>query len=358
MGCADVSGVVGRAKAGDIDSIRVFRPIGDLVLKFVCALPNGPLKKALKRLRLYHPSLRRLMELSEGDAESLVVRSKEFSELLRDLSINGVYKHTGSGRLAALDEWAGSVLPHHPSALFRMLDVGASDGSTTLDTVRYFKKKYGVEVKATILEMQLRLHCFRRGFLWYYLTHCHSPLLVQIGPLGLLFEETTAREGPILNPVIRAIKRRFKRLSLERYMDSCGDILLASPMVKNSPDIIWLERDLLQFDPALIGTFDFIRCSNVLNYCYFSEARIYDAVRLLALYLKKNGSLLLSRTMEHSAGPLDHASLWMKNGENLQHVSDLNGGSEIKRLVPVSGLCSCSASGAGNKSDKEGMFDR
>ena len=47
----------------------------------------------------------------------------------------------------------------------RILDAGGSDGSTTFDTVCYFRENLGVEVKATILEMQLRLHCFRRGLL-------------------------------------------------------------------------------------------------------------------------------------------------------------------------------------------------
>ncbi len=275
------------------------------------------------------------MELSEGSAESLVTRSKEFSEILDDVLINGVWKRTGAGRLTVLDKWVSSILPDSLPMSFRMLDVGGSDGSTTFDTLHYLRENLGVEGRATILEMQLRLHCFRRGWLCYYLTHERSPLLVQIGLLGVLFEEIKAKEGFIFNPIVRITKKFLQRISFEKYLQDCGDLFLKSPLVRNSPDIVWLERDLFQFEPTLVGTFHFIRCCNVLNYHYFSERRIYDAVQLLALYLKPKGLLLLSRTMEDSTGSLHRASLWMKTGTILQHLSDLNGGSEVKKMVPI-----------------------
>ncbi len=289
----------------------------------------------MRRFRLYHPSLNYLMELSKGNEKSLGARSKEFSEILEDLLINGIWKRTGPGRLAVLDEWVETVLPYHLPKSFKILDIGASDGSTTFDTVCYYKDNHGIEVKATILERQLRLHCFRRGWIRYYLTHNQCPLLLQIGPLGVLLEEIEAKEGFVFNPIIRVMKRYLKRFPLEKHMSDYGDLLLENPVVKNSPDIIWLERDLFQFDSTLVETFDFIRCCNVLNCGYFNEAEIYDAIRLLARYLKPKGLLLVSRTIDDPAGSFHNASLWMKNGEKLQHLSDLNGGSEVKKLVPV-----------------------
>lgn len=305
------------------------------MFKLVCRLENGLFKKVLNRLRLYHPPLHRLMELSEGNAESLVTRSKEFSGLLSDVVINGVYKRTGLGRLAVLDKWVVSVLPEPLPMSFRILDVGGSDGSTTFDTVRYFRENLRVEVMATILERQLRLHYFRWWCLRYYLTHDRSPLLVQIGLLGVLLEETKAKEGFVFNPIVRVVKKYLQHFSFEKYLQYCGDLILESPLVRNSPDIVWLEQDLFCFDPALVGAFDFIRCCNVLNCGYFSELQIYDAVHLLTLYLKPKGLLMVSRTIEDTTGFLHTASLWMKTGTDLQHVSDLNGGSEVKKLVPV-----------------------
>lgn len=284
-------------------------------------------------MHLYHPPLYRLKELQEGNEYSLVTRSKKFSEILGDVLINGVCKQTGLDRLAVLDQWVGSVLPERLAMSFQILDVGASDGSTTFYIIRYLREKFGVEVKATILEKQLRIHCFRRGCLRYYVTHDWSPFLVQFGVLGLLFEETDAKEGFVFNPMVRVAKKCLQRLSFEKYLQRSDDLLLVSPLVINSPNIVWLERDIFRFDPALVGAFDFIRCCNVLNCSYFSERQIYDAIKLLALYLKPKCLLLVARTIEDSTDSLHTASLWMKSGSNLEHIADLNGGSEVKKLV-------------------------
>ncbi len=305
------------------------------MFKLICRLPNGPFKKVLKRLRLYYPPLQYLRELSQGSTESVDARSKEFSELLDDVSINGVSKKTGTGRLASIDRWVASILTEPLSTPLQMLDVGGSDGSTTFDTMSYFRDSLGVKVKATILDMQLRLHCYHRGGLRYYVTHEKNPLLMQIGVFGILFEEITTKEGFVFNPVLRVTKKALQRFSFEKYLQNCGDLYLENPIARRSPDIAWLEQDLFRFDPELVGAFDFVRCCNVLNYSYFSERQICDAVELLALYLKPGGLLVVSRTIDHSSSLLHDASLWMKMGAGLQHVSDLNGGSEIKRLVPL-----------------------
>lgn len=305
------------------------------MFKVVCRLKNESFKKLLRRLRLYYPPLQHIMALSEGGADSLITRAKQFSELLDDVLVRGVWKRTGLGRLTELDRWVVPILRGTFCTPLRILDVGGSDGSTTFDTVHYFRKNLGAEVKATILEMQLRLHCFCKGCLRYYLTHDMSPLLVQIGLLGVLLEETKAKEGFIINPIVRVARKCLQRCSFEKYLQDCGDVLLANPLVRNHPDIVWLERDLFLFDPALVGRFDFIRCCNVLNCGYFSEGQISDAVHLLAHYLKPKGLLLVSRTIEDLTVPFHTASLWMRTGEYLGHVADLNGGSEVKDVVSV-----------------------
>ena len=252
---------------------------------------------------------------------------------MNDILTNGFWKRTGMGRLTVLDKWVVSFLPKPFPSPVRILDVGGSDGSTTFDTVNCFQHDLGIKVEATILEMQLRLYYFRRGCIRYYLTHDRKPLLLQIGLLGILLEETKGKEGYVINPIVRITKQCLQRIAIEQYLKDCGDILLENPLVRNNPDIVWLEQDLFQFDPALVGTFNFIRCCNMLNCGYFSEQQIHDAVKLLTLYLKPQGLLLVSRTIEDANGSLHTASLWTKTDSELQHISDLNGGSEIKYLV-------------------------
>jgi hypothetical protein len=303
------------------------------VLRIVYRLPDGILKKVLKRLRLYQPPLHRLIELSEGNIESLEARSIEYSGLLEDVQVNGTWKRTGRGRLEALDKWITSLISESILGAFTLLDVGGSDGVTTLDSVRYFEEQYKVKVKATILEMNMRLHCYRRGCFRYYVTHNGIPLLLQFGLLGLLFEETKAKEGIVFNPIIRVMKMWMQRHAFEKFFVDCGELHFVNPIVCNNPNINWLERDVLQYDPALVGQFDLIRCCNILNLGYFTESQLVEGIGILTHYLKSEGFLLVSRTTEDREGALHTASLWQKHDDELHHITDMNGGSEIKKLL-------------------------
>lgn len=303
------------------------------MLKFVGILRNRRLKTVLQRFRIYHPPLYRLLELAEGSAASLVARSEEFSGILNDVIIGGVWKRTGPGRLTQLDQWVASYVPTAGPAPFAMLDVGGSDGSTTFDMVNTFKASLGVKAIATILEKQLRLRMFQRGPVRYYLTEAGNPLFLQIGILGALLEPTKAREGLVFNPIVRMITRVLHRFRLEEHLLDRGDIYLQSPLAKHNPDIIWLERDLFQLDPQLCGSFDYIRCCNVLNCGYFAPSQIREAIDVLTRYLKPEGLLLLARTQD---GPLhcEHtASLWKHSPSGLRHIADLNGGSETNAVM-------------------------
>jgi hypothetical protein len=303
------------------------------VFKFVGKVDNERARRLLQRLRLYHPPLQRLKELSQGTADSLTARSAEFSELLNDVLINGVWKRTGPGRLVSLDQWITAYLQRSSTNPFSMLDVGGSDGSTTFDTLACLRERFGVDARATILEMQLRLRCFRRGPLQYYLTHDGRPLLLQTGAFGILFEEFGAKGEMVFNPIVRLARRWLHNLAIERHMRNCGDLLLESPLAANNPRIDWIERDLFEFDQALTQSFDFVRCCNVLNLGYFAERRIKDGLQILSRYLKHDGLLLVARSVDGENGPLDCATLWRRTERGMAHVADLNGGSEVKHLM-------------------------
>lgn len=305
------------------------------MFKFVGRVESKRAREVLRRLRLYHPPLRRLKELSQGSADSLPERSAEFSEILNDVLVNGVWKRTGPGRLVTLDRWIIPYLKGSAPQPFRMLDVGGSDGTTTFDTLAFLKASLGVDAQATILEMQLRLHCFRLGPAEYYLTHDGQPWLLQFGPLGVLFEETAAKEGLLLNPIVRLARRRLHALALERHMQDCGDLLLESPLVANNRGIDWIERDLFDFDYLLSDSFDFVRCCNVLNLGYFVDQRIKEGLQILSRYLRPDGLLLIARSVDGEKGPLNAATLWRRVETGMAHVADFNRGSEVKHLMPI-----------------------
>ena len=287
----------------------------------------------LRRLHLYHPSLDNLMLLSNGSLETVETRSKKFSEILNDIVINGVWKRTGPSRLLTLDDWILNIIEKYNSNEFKFLDIGASDGCTTYDLVISSQNRLKVSVFATILEMQLRLFCYRKGYLKYYLDYNANPFLIQIGAFGILFEKIKSKEGYLLNPLIKILKYFFKTIRLQNFLYKDDDILLINPIARNVSNISWLEQDLFLYNSSLIDTFDLIRCSNVLNLGYFDGEKIKNAFTILSKYLKKDGLLLVSRAVDESGSIKHTATVWKKSGDKLIHYSDLNGGSEIKNLI-------------------------
>jgi hypothetical protein len=306
-----------------------------MIFKILFDIKNDKIKTIFKWFQFYHPSLKRLKELSEGESETLLDRSVEFSTLLNDLWVDGVGKRTGLGRLVVLDEWITSFIPRNNLKPLSILDVGGSDGSTTFELVKYLENILGSKILASILEKQLRLHCFKRGCLKYYLTNEHKPFMLQIGLLGILFEESKLKSGFIFNPIVKFAEKYLQKICLERYLKREEDLLLINPLIREFPDVTWIEQDLFQYNKSLVGTFDLIRCCNLLNISYFSKEQILNAIRLLSIYLKPNGLLLVSRSLKDFHGSELTASIWMKSSTGLMHISDLNGGSEIKNIIEL-----------------------
>lgn len=304
-----------------------------MIFKVIYNSENDKIEAILKWLHVYHPSLKRLSELSEGSPETLIDRSIKFSSLLNGLWIGGVDKRTGLGRLVLLDEWLLSFIPKLQASSISILDVGGSDGTTTFELLHFLEENLRIEIKAAILERQLRLLCFRRGWMRYYKTNEKRPFILQVGPFGVLLEESKGMMQFIINPIVRFTQRCINRLTLEKYMKDEGDLILMSPLVREIANISWIEQDLTKFNESLVGSFNIIRCCNILNFYYFSEDQILNAVKLLSHYLMPNGLLLVSRSLDKTNGPLLTASIWTKSKEGLIHISDLNGGSEIKELV-------------------------
>lgn len=303
-----------------------------MIFKILYNHNNPKIKAILRRVHLYHPSLKRLSELSKGSPETLVDRSNEFSSLLHGLWINGVDKRTGLGRLALLDEWLISFLQQPKQNSICLLDVGASDGSTTYDLLRFLQKSLGIEIKATILERQLRLHSYKSGWLRYYLTHDMKPFIIQLGPFGVILEESRGKMRFLFNPFVVFIRKTLKWLRLEQHLKNEGDLLLMSPIVKENLNLKWIEQDLFKYNESMKESFDLIRCCNILNINYFSNDQITGAINILSSYLKQDGMLLVARSGEDLDGLKITASIWKKSSSGLVHQSDMNGGSEIKSI--------------------------
>ena len=260
-----------------------------------------------------------------GDAARL---SREFSEVVSSIRIGRTHKLTRPNRLAGP---TGALCDRFASAdgTLQFLDVGASDGITTLEAVRMFESRLGRPVHACLIDPFIRLVRYRSGSTVEYRTPDQSPVMVRVGSLGLqLSSLDTTRD--LLS---RSLGRWYLGRTDRAAMPADATISLVNPLVAADPSVTVLEWDVLRHNPALSGRFDAVRASNVLNHSYFSPAQIEQALSNLHTYLVEGGLLLVSRSRVEGSGEVDHGSIWRKvNGRFLKEHA-FGEGAEIADLV-------------------------
>ena len=285
------------------------------------------------RLRwLVHPDPEALEEAAaafdrEGaDRSSL---STDFSRVVSSIRIGRVHKLTCGNRLDEANHALGRFLAERGGDPVRLLDVGASDGTTTLDMVHMLESTLRVEVQATLMDRYTRLECRGRGPIREYRMPDGSPVMLRLGPIGLQLSSLEATRDPVSRWLGRAwLSRRARRES----MPLARTLGLISPAVREAR-IRVLEWNALEGNGSLAGGFDAIRASNVLNESYFSRGQIEQILAHLHSYLKADGLLLVSRNLADPTGELDQGSLWKRNPGGFERVHDYGGGSYVAAIV-------------------------
>jgi len=304
------------------------------MIRYICNtyLPH----RWMTRSKVFHPSLDRLAELVSADipdADALASVSDEFSHILQNLRIRGVWKWTGQHRLRLMDQLLTDCAVTCGWTQLRMLDIGASDGITTLDTVEHLRRNPGISAHLTIIDQDVRLLAIQRGATTLYFTSSRRPLLVRMGKFALCLEPMEGLEGILFNRLAAALSRHYARI-LEHADLSCAlSIPLINPAAVQCHLIDVCEGNLFSPRTEWFGRFDAIRASNVLNLAYYSEARIQEAVGLTHQYLKEGGVFLVSRNWIQSQGEMEAGALWRKQGSRFLRVSELGTLPEIAGLV-------------------------
>jgi hypothetical protein len=298
-----------------------------------CLYP-APIPEGSWLRSVFHPDPDYLSALTtrfyRTERDRIVPQASDFSEIVSSIRIGRTHKLTRPSRLQEVT----SVLCGHLSRADRealdFLDVGASDGITSLETLRTLRKQLGSPVRVCALDPFVRLLKYRAGAIVEYRAPNQSPVMVRIGPIGLQLSSLDSSRDPIS----RFLGAWYARCAaLRQRMRLVETISLIHPMVAKEPDILVLEQDILRHDPGLRLRFDVARASNVLNYSYFSRAQIADAIAHLHAYLRPHGLLLISRSSSSDSGERDHGSIWRKDDDRFVHVQSIGTGAEVRDQV-------------------------
>lgn len=264
---------------------------------------------------------------SGSSAEEL---SDCFSLILHDLRMGGAWKRTSRGRLKQTEEMLCAYIRPELQRGLAFLDLGASDGITTVEAVRALRRAFGGEVKAVLADLNLWLLRYRRGPIVEYRATDGEPIMARVGPLGVRLTRHPRETQAAGNPLARLY------LQFEQFRNSMqleARISLVHPRAWSEPGITVMELDCLTRDEALIGRFAAIRASNVLNLGYFGPPQIRRAVGHLHAYLREGGCLVVSRNHDQPTGEPENGSVWLRDRCRFRWLRDFGAGSEIQSVV-------------------------
>lgn len=265
-------------------------------------------------------------ELSE---ETSAMLEAQFFRMIR--LPNGTYKTTAAHRLREVDSSLCQCLKDMPKDL-NVLDVAISSGVTSLElldtlTQQGFKPRLtasDLSIHAVLSRLAggLEVLCDSNG----HILQLARPPLVKgrpHDPFTSLFR--AALQGSIV------FLETLIRIGILHCRDS-KEITLVSPRLLNRPEITIVQYDLNDDKPEWHAQFDVVRAANILNDSYFSPPILRRMFTHLSSYVRPNGFLVLSRTMDDDNST--HGTIFTPMGDGkLSVVCRIGEGSELEYLI-------------------------
>ena len=201
-----------------------------------------------------------------------------FRAAMNAVHVGGTIKITGTGRHPKSDDL---LIRNVDLAGKHIVDMGASDGSTSADLVGRLPD-FG---RYTIADLHLYIGHRRVGRRDVFYDAAGSAILV-VGPRLVAWPSLSRFVRALYLPVLRRAERSGR--SPER-------VLLLNPVARNliarDPRVSYREHDI--FTPWAGAPADVIKVANLLRRLYFSDEAISEALDVLARDLPEGGFLLI-----------------------------------------------------------------
>jgi chemotaxis methyl-accepting protein methylase len=305
------------------------------MIKIIC---NGPLAyNWMRHIGLFHPSIDYLQRISEKLYDAGMNENHklccEFSSILSDIVIDGAWKKTSYSRLAISNQNLLEVLRSDRVEDIRVLDVGCSDGITTLNLMEYLQRELDARVKATLLDKNMFILRRRRIGTVVYSTSYGKPFFIRMGRIGIKLERLRGKYGIIFNPIIEYLVSLIRKHAHFFSDSNKKRISIISPALEGIQGLTYIEADVFCKEESLLNSFEIVRASNILNREYFSDAQILVAIHNLKQYLKESGLLLISLNIGVGDTEVEVGTIWKMTNGKLVKTRDFGGGSELKAII-------------------------
>lgn len=247
----------------------------------------------------------------------LISNPEEFSKKVSVFKLDSTFKTTNPNRHPLSNNL---IYRTFLKSIPVMLDIGASDGSTSIDLIRTlgtgFKKYFVTDLNLTVYFIQTAY-----GNVYFY--NLYKKCFLYVTKYFLIYADTK-NAIPIFNYIAESVVKKAP------FCNIFQDISLIQPELRN----------LAKTDPRIeIKRFnmfevwdgpkpDLIKVANVLNRSYFSDEEIIKALTNFYLTLRPGGRLLIIDNRN-----TENASLFVRSEYKFVLESSINNGVEISSLV-------------------------
>lgn len=279
------------------------------------AIKNSHILKNL----LNTPIIRHFFILKIQDNLDAVKNDQVIEKLFTDIYVeNKTSKKTSKGRFADLDEITSELL--NKEKFFKVHDLAVSSGITSIDLFEKLKEK-DIDFSLFVSDKYSKMF-IKKGHTQRYFDVENN---LTFGYWGCFF----AADKNIFFPLTVLLFHIMKRIPNNCNYDN-EILFFHTKLLKmlHSKRVNYIDFDV--FTTTISTKFNFVRCMNLLNLGYFNEQTICKALVNLSNAIDNKGILLIGRT---NSNGVNNASFFKKEQDRFILLKDVNGGSEIKRLI-------------------------
>lgn len=243
------------------------------------------------------------------------ISAQEVTEIIAKIKIGGVFKTTSSNRYPETARLLANSQFSTPPVI---LDVGASDGSTSLSLIETmnFSRYY-----VTDLHIEANVCATKNGA--FFCDVEYSPFMYVNRFLVIYNDENKA-----IWPMANIVKKLFFGFDMQKCEDVRKINLMNPALLLRVGDDIRLERynifELWPFEKA-----DLVIAANILNRGYFSDAELNDALRNLRGAMKESGKLAVIENRSTT----EQSNIFCIHNDRFIIENEVGRGSDIKSLV-------------------------
>jgi hypothetical protein len=257
---------------------------------------------------------------------------------------NGVLKRTCAQRFDDFDHLSLSAIAANFSKgqMVRVHDIGVSDGRTSCGFYDALKCLYGQQLDFLASDYAPYLYVLKRRHSTNRLIIDEQQHVLQITMPPFVFIVGRPEETRVYHPLTNLVMALYASPLLADHKTRCANIEMTRlellcrqcrARISENDNFRFESRDVLS---SSAERFDIVRAMNLLNHCYFSEAKLRRAVKNIFQSMNDGGLFITGSNIEQ--GTIVDGAVYKRTNNRLHRMEISGSGSYVDGLISELGV--------------------